>query len=506
MPKLQVPTEVSLQQVVSTGHALSPSLYNQVFIPNPKTEPVRNFLDLSAPYEKGVEPGSLAYLTRSPKFLMRTKALQPHSWLPYPKGDAMVPVNPREIVDGPAINAGDILLSKDSNIGECAIVYDEEFSNCTFSGGIVRLNVARDKYYLLSFLKSDIFKAQLDAVTPKGATIRHAGTLWMDCKIPVPRQQNAEDVVKYVSLMTQAIIEKEVAIRRRNQEIDAAIASELLCHQGEDKFKYRYPDLIEVKTIARLDAGFYSEETQRSLWMIKNYTGSWKPLDQLGFEISRGQNLQVTTIGKSLYSDTPKKNFYRLAAPTDLSEFRTTRRFRYLGNSRKLSVLKKGDVVFGAEGFEKGRTLIIADEVSRTITNIHGIVFSHLGGDEKLSTFLGCYLGYLRKIGLVDAIAAGGSGGSLAIGYLEHVPVPLFPKEKVGAIAAMYTSGPATAGFNITKENFLDWHRASNVSLGIWELDKSMKDLDEERNRALELIIEGEPVALPAWWAGAGSH
>jgi len=72
----------------------------------------------------------------------------------------------------------------------------------------------------------------------------------------------------------------------------------------------------------------------------------------------------------------PRKNFYRLVAPTDLSEFRTSRRFRYLGNPRKLSVLKKGDVVFGAEGFGKGRTLIVIDELSKTITNIHGVIFS----------------------------------------------------------------------------------------------------------------------------------
>jgi type I restriction enzyme S subunit len=182
-----------------------------------------------------------------------------------------------------------------------------------------------------------------------------------------------------------------------------------------------------------MDAGFYSEDTRRALFLIQNYSGGYTPIDELGFQIGRGQNLQVTSIGKSIYSLTPRKNFYRLAAPTDLSEFRTSRRFRYLGNPRALSVLKKGDIVFGAEGFGKGRTLIVVDDVFRTITNIHGMIFSHQGGNTTLSTFVGCFLGYLRKIGLVDALAAGGSGGSLAINYLSNVPVPLFPATKNGS-------------------------------------------------------------------------
>jgi type I restriction enzyme S subunit len=271
-------------------------------------------------------------------------------------------------------------------------------------------------------------------------------------------------------------------------------------NQNAVTFAYEYPDISELNSVGRIDAGFFSEDTKRALFSIQHYPGGCKPIDKLGFEIYRGQNLQVTTIGKSIYSSVPKKNFYRLTAPTDLSEFRTARRFRYLGNPRHLSVLKKGDVVFGAEGFEKGRTLIVVDDVTRTITNIHGIIFSHRSGDAELSTFVGCYLGYLRKIGLVDALAAGGSGGSLAINYFQHVPTPLFPTDKIRAVARMYTSGTITSDEQLTRENFLDWHRALNAKAGIWELDQSMKSLQDTLLGLQETIIEGDPVALPPWW------
>lgn len=79
-------------------------------------------------------------------------------------------------------------------------------------------------------------------------------------------------------------------------------------------------------------------------------------------------------------------------APTDISEYRTVRQFRYLGNKKNLDVLKQGDVVFGAEGFGKGRVVILADEVQGTISNIHGITFHHKHGEIIEGIFLGCFL------------------------------------------------------------------------------------------------------------------
>lgn len=501
MSKPFSPTEISVQELVERGHAFSPSLYNVVVIPAPKTRAVREYLSEKQPYVRGVEPGSLAYMRSSKAYLMRTKVLQPHTWLPYPKGDSIVPVNPR-LVQGPKISAGDILLSKDSNVGECAIVPDNSFDQYTFSGGVVRLNVIRDKFYLLAFLKHPIFKAQLDALTPKGSTIRHAKELWLDCRIPLPTKCE-ENVIAYVSLLSQALIDIEAEIRLRNQQIDRLIETELSSNQHPKPFKYEHPRLEDLIEIGRLDAGFYSEETSRALFSIQNYALGFKPIDKLGFAINRGQNLQVTSIGKSMYSMHPRKGFYRLAAPTDLSEFRTSRRFRYLGNPRALSVLKKGDVVFGAEGFGKGRTLIVVDEVSKTITNIHGIIFSHEAGDTTLSTFVGCFLGYLRKIGLVDALAAGGSGGSLAINYLGNVPIPLFPDQVKQAVSKMYSNPSSSSLEALSRETFLAAHREHNKLCGIWELDQKHKRTLAELQGVQDQIIQGKSVEFPHWWKPA---
>src|SRR5262245_48426876 len=147
-------------------------MYRRVEIPARTTRAVRELL---SGYEKGSDPGSLYYLRQSTHYLIRTKALQDHSTLIYPKGDAIVPLNPRAFEDT-HLSDGDILLSKDSNIGECAMVDSERWRNYAISGGVVRMRSAIDRFYLFSFLKHKLFRDQLYSMVPRGATIAHANT------------------------------------------------------------------------------------------------------------------------------------------------------------------------------------------------------------------------------------------------------------------------------------------------------------------------------------------
>jgi hypothetical protein len=77
----------------------------------------------------------------------------------YPRGDAIVPINPRAWVDQ-ALQVNDILLSKDSNVGEVAVVDTVHASGHMGSGGVLRLNPAFNRWYLLAFLKHPSFVSQ----------------------------------------------------------------------------------------------------------------------------------------------------------------------------------------------------------------------------------------------------------------------------------------------------------------------------------------------------------
>jgi type I restriction enzyme S subunit len=149
-------------------------------------------------------------------------------------------------------------------------------------------------------------------------------------KISIPIANDGK-VCDYVAALALAIADKEREILDRNVEIDRKIAAELDDNQKPEKFVYHYPTSSEVRGSLRLDAGIYSANFKQEEHRIKNYRHGWANYEQLGFEISRGQNLQVSCIGRSVYSDTPKPTFYRLVAPSDISEYRTVEAFRYLG-------------------------------------------------------------------------------------------------------------------------------------------------------------------------------
>ena len=110
--------------------------------------------------------------------------------------------------------------------------------------------------------------------------------------------------------------------------------------------------------------------------------------------------------------------------------------------------------------------------------------------------FLGCFLGYLRAKGLVDIIGAGGSGGSLAIGYFHLVPIPKFPQTKQAEIARLYHNPAPPPDEPQTLANLVEWHRKWNKELGVWELDREMKALQVHLRSVQEQVIRGEKVTV----------
>lgn len=74
---------VSIQSIEESGFTLSSSQYMDLMIPNKKFLYVRDFLN--RPLQRsdlGIEVGGNSYIGKSPFYFLRTKALQPHSFLP----------------------------------------------------------------------------------------------------------------------------------------------------------------------------------------------------------------------------------------------------------------------------------------------------------------------------------------------------------------------------------------------------------------------------------------
>jgi type I restriction enzyme S subunit len=364
------------------------------------------------------------------------------------------------------------------------------------SGALYKLPITKNKYYLFAFMKHSYFRNQLDLIVPKGSTIRHAKTLFLKCKIPLPNKKaNSAGVIEYVELLVQAVLNKETMIKAKHQRIFTTICSELARYQKNNQFIYDYPKYNTIRNNNRIDAGIYSEYLCKNDFIVKNYKYGYSNINQLGFKISRGQNLQVSCIGASVYSNEYQEDFYTVIKPMHISIFGIDFSREYLGNSKVLKTLKKGDIVFGAEGFQKGRSIVIVDEKDKTITNIHGITLHHINNDIDLSIFVKCFLDYLRTVGLIDIFAVGGNGGSLAMKYWDIIPIPNFPREKQKEISEIYNK-PVKYPRNISLWNFLEMDQQWNQDSGILDIDRSTKKMKKCLDDILDKIINNKNVDI----------
>jgi hypothetical protein len=346
---IKIPNSISFNSIVEKDYTLSSSQYMDLIMPNENFLLVKDFLkrDLQRK-DLGVEVGSLNYIGQSTHYFIRTRALQSHSLLPEITTETALPIMPNSFVKM-NLKQGDLLISKDSNIGE-VVILDKDYPNFMLSGAIYKLPVTEKKYYLLAFIKHNIFREQLDFMVPKGATIRHAKTMFLDCKIPMPNS-DTENVINFIEVLTQAIINKEKLIKERHEAILKAIETELLENQKPNKFSFELPRISEIETNGRLDTNLYRKEFKEKEFLIRNYINGYHTLHDIGFKLIRGNNLAVSVIGTSIYLNYDFKGFYNLILPKNIDKYGTLMKKEYLGNPNNLIKLQQGDIVFGAEGF-----------------------------------------------------------------------------------------------------------------------------------------------------------
>ncbi len=485
---INIPKYTTLNEIKEREFSLSATQYKTFCINNNNTRTVRDFLDRDLNRsDLGVEVGSSEYVDYSDFIFLKTKALQRESYLISEMMDARQYIKPQSFCNM-HLKSGDILISKDSNVGEIVIL-DRDYPNVMLCGGLYRLPISSMKYYLLAFIKHEIFRQQIDFLVPRGSTIRHGKTKFLNCRIPIPNH-NTEETIRLVEMLMQAIINKEISIRNKYQRAMSMIQEELENNQKEQQFSFSLPSINEIALLDRMDSSLYTKSFKEQEFLVHNYIHGFSTAMEMGFNISRGQNLQISNIGKSIQTTEKIRGYYTLILPNYISKYGTAEHIEYLGNRNLLKTLNVGDIIFGAEGNEKGRSLVVLEDQDNTITNIHGITLNQNSSDIDKSVFVKLFLDYYRANGMIDAYAVGGNGGSMAIKYWEFLKFPLFPKRVEKKIIMLYHSKTMYSLEHCNLDNFLSYDNKFNKKAGIYELDKSMKYLQAKLDNVIQCIAD----------------
>lgn len=491
---INTPETISFNEIEKNSFSLSAPQYKSLLIKNTKYLFVKDFLERNLKRsDLGIEVGSLNYIGKSPKYFLRTKALQKHTFLLEINSETAKPIYPK-VFQQMNLKKGELIISKDSNIGEI-IILDKDYPDYMLSGALYKLPVKKEtKYYLLAFIKHQIFREQLDFIVPSGATIRHAKTMFLDCKIPIPNN-NKEKVMQYVSILTQAIINKEKLIRNRHKNILVNIETELLNNQKPEKFSFKYPSYHEIEKAERLDTSLYTNEFKKWNFIVKNYKYGSDNLISRGFDWSRGTSLEKNFIKTRTDSEVYKKGFYELVLPTNISQYGFVEKQQFIGTPTELKTISQGDIIFGGEGFGKGRTYVVVDKSQNVATNYHGIRIINTNNNLTESIFIRCFLAFWREKGMIDYVGVGGSGGHCAPSYFHLIETPLFQEDRQKEIAKLYYNPEIENKINsATLENFLELDNEFNEQAGIYELDKTAKQLKERLNQVIDDIVNNKEI------------
>ena len=492
---IDVPICTSIKDIEKKNYTLSATQYKSFNIKNKNVKPLSFFLDRELKrFDLGNEVGSDSYVSNSEYTFIKTKALQKESYLLDKSNDSFQHITPQSYVEM-KLKCGDILISKDSNVGEIVIL-EKDYPKSTLCGGLYRLPISKYKYYLLSIIKSQLFRQQIDFLVPRGSTIRHGKTKFLDCLIPLPNK-NTEETIRYVECLMKAIINKENAIHMKHSFILKYIMDELECNQNADTFTYEMPTIHEIESVDRFDSNRFCEEYKRFRFLLTNYKYGYSSLKDYGYQAKRGQNLQVSAIGKSIYSDTYHPGFYYLILSQNLSKEGRILAYQYLGNSNELSTLNKGDIVFSARGQCLGRSFVVMEQKKRLITNIDSIVL-HGNSDTVKACFIHLMLDLYRSNNFIKRIGINGSGAESVTKYqLPDIIFPNFPAKKEKEIVKQYYNPEAVYNTSAMEfSEFSEYDNHFNSVAGIYELDKSLKYLQDRLQYAIENIANDKEVDL----------
>ncbi len=458
---------------------LSSSLHKQINVANENYLPLRSLLSRELNRnDLGKEVGSINYVSGSNFFFTKTKALQAYSFLPVLNSESTESIMPQAFVDH-NLKAGDIILSKDSNIGE-TVILDKDYPNYMLSGALYKLPLNEsDKFYILAFIKHRYYREQLNRLVPKGATLRHAGTKFLDCNIPFP-VNNKETIVNYVSNITKKIVEIEIEIKKRDSEINDIIETELNKNQHTSTiYNFSHATYSKLTIGKRLDTGVYSDTFQRITHLLTNYKGGVFYVD--ADKLRSGSTPKIRDI--SNYSE----GCLRWITPTNCSDWGFIQTHEKISTPTKNNLNEDAVLLInrtsrGGKGEYVGIGTFYDYNTYGDGHHNQGI-YRITGYSKELLVFITTFMNTKMMRKYCSALSVGSKMKEIKSEQFLSIPIPVLDSKVLKRVYKLFY----TEDFDRSIENILS---LQTHNVGLFHLSVAESILTQYLNSVLDMIID----------------
>jgi len=466
-------------------NSLCPHDYKELILNNKRIIKLSDLIETSY---KGIEIGSYNYMKKSSYRFLKTvniteNMIYGENTIEYCKPFfGIKPIN------------NDILIVKDgagNGLGQVAIYKSRIDSEDYISAGLIGIRIqAKHKFYVLGFLKSQHFKDFINVNTAQGSTIRHAKLIALNYPVPFPTKNNNkkfENIEKYVSLLTQNIIDKEEQIEKKVNSINKEFEKGIF--DVSNTIKYKYPTKNELlKAEKRLDTGIYKKKFKTVIENIKSYPKGFFKLESVPHKWTSGST-------PSILIETNKKSDINWIAVADINYGLTYKRLKSFKLNDKINEIVDGDILITRKGATVGKMIIYFNTGFERVFVNEDLKVLNLKTNIANKIFIGLFLNC--KYGQIQLLSNGSKGTKqgLTNPNILNTVIPNFDNTLKDKIAKYYYN-PISINNGLTIDNYLEKETARNKKLGISNLNLECFELKIKLELIIDKIIKEEKIEI----------
>ena len=305
---LQKPKSIKKSDILGKFNSLHPSEHKKISIVNNNMKPISSLQTFEG---VGEQIDVAEYLRFKSNYTLVTISNMNKCIIDINQGEKISPA----IYDDSEkkLSKGDILISRNASLGKITLI-NKDF-NGILNGGISYLRIKQeDKYYVFAFFLLSYGTDYLTVLTSGGGTQKNAKRQnLLDLKIPYPtvkHHSKPELIKKYISILSQNIIDKEEQIECRQDSIDSIVYDELQNNQLTE-FDYSLPSKTSLLNSNRIDTGLYTKKYKYENHLIENYSNGFYQLKSSNFKSGSTPKTRIFNASKSIF---------KWVTPTNISD------------------------------------------------------------------------------------------------------------------------------------------------------------------------------------------